>query len=60
MIWSFSKIRIEIDSFSQKVGMETTIDKCAMLATRRWQVVNSEVIQLPDGQNLKSIEMKRE
>ena len=39
--------------------MKFGIDKCVVLGTRKWRLVRSEGIELPDGERMKDIDQER-
>ena len=41
--------------FSEDIGMEFAIGKCAILVIEKGKIVKSVVIELPDGQVIKSL-----
>ena len=41
--------------FSEDIGMEFGIEKCAMLVMEKGKIVNSVGIELPDGKVIKSL-----
>ena len=45
---------VRIDS--KDIGMEFGIEKCAMIEMKRGKTIYSEVIQLPSGEKIKSLE----
>ena len=59
----YGKDMVELDSlvqsvrvFSGDIGMEFSIEKCAVLAIKRGKVVESVGIDLPNGETIKSLE----
>ena len=42
--------------FSEDVGMEFGIEKCALLVTEKGKIVKSVGIEMPDGKVLKSLQ----
>ena len=42
--------------FSEDVGMEFVIEKCAMLVMEKGKIVNSVGIELPNGKFIKSLQ----
>ena len=42
--------------FSEDIGMEFGIEKCAMLVMEKGKIVNSVGIELPDGKVIKSLQ----
>ena len=59
----YSKSEKELDSliqtvriFSEDIGMEFGIEKCAMLVMKRGKIVKSEGIELPEGKVIKSLQ----
>ena len=42
--------------FSEDIGMEFYIEKCAMLVTEKGKIVKSVGIELPDGKFIKSLQ----
>ena len=45
-----------VSVFSEDVGMEFGIEKCAMLVTEKEKIVKSLGIELPDGKVIKSLQ----
>ena len=41
--------------FSDDIGMECGIDKCATLGLKRWKITNFDGISLPDGKVMKGL-----
>ena len=59
----YSRSEKELDSliqtvcvFSEDIGMEFGIDKCAMLVMEKGKIVKSVGIELPDGKVIKSLQ----
>ena len=59
----YSKSEKALDSFiqtvrifSEDIGIQFGIDKCAMLVMKRGKIVKSDGIQLPNGKVIKSLE----
>ena len=59
----YGKTKNELDSlvqtvriFSSDIGMEFGISKCAMVEMKKGKMVNSEGIELPEGEQIKSLE----
>ena len=42
--------------FTEDIGMESGIEKCAMLLIEKGNIVNSVGIELPDGKVIKSLQ----
>ena len=42
--------------FSENIGMEFGIEKCAVLVMEKGKIVKSVIIELPDGKVLKSLQ----
>ena len=42
--------------FSEDIGMEVGIEKCAVLVMEKGKIVNSVVIELPNGKAMKSLQ----
>ena len=45
--------------FSSDIGMQFGVSKCAMLEMKRGKVVQSEGIELPSGETIKSLEHEK-
>ena len=45
-----------VHAFSEDIGMEFGIEKCAMLVMEKGKIVNSVGIELPDGKVIKSLQ----
>ena len=59
----YSRNEKELDSlvqairiFSKDIGMEFSIEKCAMLMIEKGKIVKSVGIELPDGKVIKSLQ----
>ena len=59
----YGKSEDEIDSlvrtvrlFSQDIGMEFGVKKCAVVVMKRGKVTECEGIELPDGQRIRAVE----
>ena len=48
-----------VRDFSEDIGMEFGIEKCAMLVMKKGKIVKSVGVELPDGKVIKSL-LKRE
>ena len=42
--------------FSENIGMEFGIEKCAVLVMEKGKIVKSVIIELPDGEVMKSLQ----
>ena len=45
-----------VQIFSKDIGMEFGIKKCGMFVMKKGKIVESDVIQLPDGETIKIAE----
>ena len=54
-----SMIRI-VNKFSDDIGMSFGIDNCKKLTIQRGKIVHMENIQLDNGKELKSLELKQQ
>ena len=49
-----------INKFSDNIGMSFGFDKCKKLTIQRGKIVQMEIIQLDNGEELKSLELNQQ